>query len=220
MIVIIPCRWNISGVYRPKYGITRRHMHIPISGQRESSHIVQFYDSDQFLAATATEFLGNALAAEIPILIVATEPHRTLLLDGLAARGFDVAAAIRTGELLAVDAAETLATFMVNDVPDPAQFRATAEVLLGRMNRGGGRARVGIYGEMVDLLWKAGNRAAAIRLEELWNALAAEHVFSLFCAYAMSNFRDAAHAASFQKICRQHQSVFPADDREHPRNAG
>jgi hypothetical protein len=44
-------------------------------------------------------------------------------------------------------------------------------------------APVGAYGEMVDLLAKAGNIRAAIRLEELWHQLLEENPFSiLFCA--------------------------------------
>jgi hypothetical protein len=34
------------------------------------------------------------------------------------------------------------------------------------------------YGEMVDVLWKAGQDAAAIRVELLWNTLATTHDFS------------------------------------------
>ena len=34
------------------------------------------------------------------------------------------------------------------------------------------------YGEMVEVLWKAGQDAAAIRVELLWNKLATTHDFS------------------------------------------
>ena len=45
-----------------------------------------------------------------------------------------------------------------------------------------------VYGEMVDLLWKDGLEAAAIRLETLWNQLADTHDFNLLCGYSMGNF--------------------------------
>jgi hypothetical protein len=41
---------------------------------------------------------------------------------------------------------------------------------------------------MVDVLWKAGQDVAAIRLEMLWNKLAMTHDFSLLCGYAMGDF--------------------------------
>ena len=57
---------------------------------------------------------------------------------------------------------------------------------------------------MVDVLWKQGQEAAAIRLEMLWNKLAMTHDFSLLCGYAMGNFyRDAGRAA----IHHQHTHV-------------
>lgn len=54
----------------------------------------------------------------------------------------------------------------------------------------------------------AGERKAAIRLEELWNELAKEQRFSLFCAYPVSADLDAASLAT---VCRQHASVIPAE---------
>ena len=57
---------------------------------------------------------------------------------------------------------------------------------------------------MVDVLWKAGQHVAAIRLEMLWNKLAMTHDFALLCGYAMGNFyKD----ASLAKIHDQHSHV-------------
>ena len=44
------------------------------------------------------------------------------------------------------------------------------------------------YGEMVDVLWRRGEKSAALRLEELWNELQARRSFTLLCAYAMGKF--------------------------------
>jgi hypothetical protein len=54
---------------------------------------------------------------------------------------------------------------------------------------------------MVDVLWKDGLTAAAIKLEMLWNRLANTHDFSLLCGYAMGQFyKD----ASVDDVCRHH----------------
>ena len=60
----------------------------------------------------------------------------------------------------------------------------------GFINKSAGTERLHgpAYGEMVDVLWKAGQDVAAIRLEMLWNKLAAMHDFALLCGYAMGNF--------------------------------
>jgi hypothetical protein len=60
------------------------------------------------------------------------------------------------------------------------------------------------YGEMVNVLWKDGLTAAAIRLETLWNELAKSHDFKLLCSYSMGNFyKD----ASVGEITRQHSHL-------------
>ena len=64
---------------------------------------------------------------------------------------------------------------------------------------------------MVDLLWRDGNPEGAIRLEELWNALAEHYTFHLLCAYPMGNFYSESHAAQFEQVCRTHSHVFPAE---------
>lgn len=65
-----------------------------------------------------------------------------------------------------------------------------------------------ICGQMVDILWKNGQRDAAIRLEVLWNQLANTEAFSLLCGYAMGQFyKD----ANFDAVCRQHTHLISAD---------
>ena len=60
------------------------------------------------------------------------------------------------------------------------------------------------YGEMVDVLWKAGQTVAATRLEMLWNDLARSQSFSLLCGYAMGSFyKDAA----VEEVCSHHSHV-------------
>jgi hypothetical protein len=60
------------------------------------------------------------------------------------------------------------------------------------------------YGEMVNVLWKDGLTAAAIRLETLWNELAKSYDFKLLCGYSMGNlYKDAAVG----EITRQHSHL-------------
>jgi len=124
--------------------------------------------------------------------------------------GVDVAAAVAAGRYLAFDAAELLAEFMLDGAPDPRRFRATVGPVIERAARGGSRVR--IYGEMVALLWEIGDVASVLALEDLWNDLAAEHAFTLLCAYPMRDFADTASATAFARICEQHSTVIPAED--------
>jgi signal transduction histidine kinase len=174
----------------------------------EHSHAVQFYDDDQFLFETVGRFLAAGLQTGDRLVVIATEPHRA----GIAAHlePYNSQAAIASGQLVLLDARQTLSKFMVGDLPDPDLFRdVLSRVIMQLRETGAGRVRA--YGEMVDLLWRDGNSRAAIRLEELWNDAGKEHAFSLLCAYMMNNFFKQGDAEKFMAVCRNHSHVMPTE---------
>jgi anti-sigma regulatory factor (Ser/Thr protein kinase) len=71
-----------------------------------------------------------------------------------------------------------------------------------------GTSPVRAFGEMVALLWGAGNVKAAMALESLWNDLAASRQFSLLCAYPTSALR-VAGLAVVNETCDLHSTVHP-----------
>jgi signal transduction histidine kinase len=149
-------------------------------------HVVQFYDSDDFLCDRVARFLDAGFAHDDVLLVIATVDHREALRQRLAAGGRDVAAAGRAGQLHFLDAAETLTQIMSGDMPDWELFH---RVLGGIIDRccAGRRRSVRAYGEMVDVLWKSGNTRGAVRLEQLWSQLRRLRTLSLMCAYSMDN---------------------------------
>lgn len=176
-------------------------------------HIVQFYESDAFLLDAVSAYIGAGLDAGEVCLVIATPEHRANLEQRLLAGELTTAPAHARGVYIAVDAAETLSSFMVDGQPDTASFTAEVGRTIERAAHGSQR-QLRIFGEMVALLWGEGNQAAAIRLEELWNELGATttHPFSLCCAYPMRNFAGKANAAGFDAICASHSHVVP-DER-------
>ena len=179
-------------------------------------HVVQFYEDDEFLIDAVAHFVAAGLSAAEPALIVATEPHRDAFVQRLRRNGSNVDAAVASGQLIMLDAQQTLLRFMVGDHPDWARFRATIGPVLQGCRGTAGSARVRVFGEMVDLLWRAGNRAAAIRLEELWNDLARLQSFTLLCAYAMGNFFMPGDGEPFDRVCNRHSHVVPPGDGAAP----
>jgi hypothetical protein len=167
-------------------------------------HAVKFYESRESLCRIVAEFLGEGLLTQQPALIIATPEHRAGILAELRLRHFDVEGTQAAGDLLLLDADETLATFMVDGMPDADLFFATATSALARVCRGRTSCTTRAYGEMVDVLWKAGQDVAAIRLEMLWNKLAMTDDFALLCGYTMGNFyKD----ASLAEIHQHHSHV-------------
>ncbi|MEO8192414.1 MAG: ATP-binding protein [Gemmatimonadales bacterium] len=175
------------------------------------SHDVQFYDTEQFLSETVADFLAGGLEQDQPVVVIAAPTHRESFADGLKRRGLDLEAATRSGRLKMLDARETLGTFMRNGAPDKDAFVQSVGSVIGNSLAQTTHRSIRAYGEMVDILWKDGNREAAIRLEELWNDLAGTHSFSLLCAYDMGSFHSESHAEDFRRICSHHAKVVPTE---------
>jgi excisionase family DNA binding protein len=174
-----------------------------------AEHFVQFYESDAYLAEAVGGYVAAGLSANEPAIVVATPAHREGIRNSKAMATVDLAAAIADGRYLALDAAEVLEQICTNGQPDDARFRAVVEPILARATAGGRRARV--FGELVVLLWNRPNRAAAMRLEELWNETVRKYPFSLFCAYPLSAFPGQTDVAPFADLCDCHARVLPAE---------
>ncbi|HEX5470614.1 MAG TPA: MEDS domain-containing protein, partial [Lacipirellulaceae bacterium] len=179
------------------------------SDTREQRHFVQFYETEQFLIESVTDFVRAAWQQGDCSLIAATAEHRSALERALFARGIDVAEAAAGGRYIGLDAVETLAQFMIGRCPDPRKFDATVGSIVRSVNERGLHVRV--FGEMVALLCSDGNREGAIRLEQLWNTLAKTQDFTLYCAYPISEFCRSGHRDEFESICSQHSRVIPAE---------
>jgi anti-sigma regulatory factor (Ser/Thr protein kinase) len=172
-------------------------------------HIVQFYESDEQLIRTAGTYLADALAAGEVAVILATEPHRRAFERTMAEAGIDVAEASASGRLVTLDAAETLDRFLLDEWPDREGFDEVVGGLVREASAGGRHVRA--FGEMVALLWDAGQVAAAIELEALWNQLGDEVPFALFCAYPSAAVAGHSHAGALAEVCDLHSAV--VDDR-------
>ena len=173
----------------------------------ETDHSVQFYESDDYLCNLVAMFVADGLKAGEPAIIVATEAHRKGFAAALHSMGIDPDDA----RIAMLDARETLRQFMNGAVPDPERFRAAVGSVLEERTGGDARVRIRAYGEMVDLLWRDENPAAAVRLEEMWNELTGFYRFTLLCAYPMANFHNESHSRMFEEVCRTHTRVMPSE---------
>ena len=174
-------------------------------------HTVKFYESENGLFHTVGEFLSQGLTDGHPCIVIATDSHAVGIIDDLSDRMIDVARATGRGQLLVLSAEETLSTFMRDGSPDPELFRRNVgETVAGMVHGHEGDTTVYAFGEMVDVLWRQGSQDAAIRLELLWNELAARVGFSLLCAYSMRSFYD--HAENVDRISDLHTHVLPPFD--------
>ena len=186
-----------------------------------SAHIVHFYENDDVLAATVADFLAEGLVSNQPLVVIATPPHREVLLARLRSKGFDLEYLRRAGRFVLLDARETLAQIMDGGAPDSRKFNTHVASIIERTRRDNGHATIRAFGEMVDLLWQQGNTMGAIRLEELWNELGARLAISLLCAYGVGPSYVAIDDRAIEEIRRQHTHVVRGDsDVEEEDDAG
>lgn len=185
----------------------------------QQQHAVQFYDTDDSaLIANVVRYLADGYAEGSSLCVLASEPHRDAFIAGLDGLGIDAKRAIADGQFVCVDAEATLRSFMTHGYPDMLLFDATCGAMARTsLERARGRGLRG-YGEMVDLLWRAGKPAAAVRLEQLWDELR-EKVdgFTLFCSYGIDIFGHEFHSGVVDGVLCTHSSVIPSgnDDRLH-----
>jgi MEDS: MEthanogen/methylotroph, DcmR Sensory domain len=174
-------------------------------------HVVQLYGSDHgLLTQNVGRFLSEGLKRGDGILIIATPEHRTTLTRALRGEA-GYSNAVLEGRLVFLDAASTVARFMVEGSPDPELFHSVIGDAVRRVRSRAGHTGVRAYGEMVGLLWQMGEYTAAARLEELWNELLKQSDVCLFCAYPIDVFGPEFEAASLDPLLCSHSHLLPID---------
>jgi K+-sensing histidine kinase KdpD len=121
--------------------------------------------ADRELFEAAGDFLVRGLRVGAPAVVIATPEHRQALSAILDQPD------VSQSKLVMLDARETLARICVAGAPDKELFDKVIGGLVRELYAQGGGAPVHAFGEMVDVLWRDGQSAHALRLEELWTEL-------------------------------------------------
>lgn len=181
----------------------------------KADHFVQFYETDDFLLNSLTDFIGAGLDEGDVCVVIARKTYRETLEKLLNAKGhkFDKETA---KSFVLLDAEESLSTFLAEGQPDIKLFKDFVEGIIAPFVEK--QRRVRIFGEMVALLWEEKKYDAAICLEELWSDLHKTHSFSLFCAYPIKSFSE-SHIKSFNDVCAKHTRVIPSESYTTQANA-
>ena len=164
---------------------------------RKASHVVQLFEDETYLSEVVARVVGEGIRAGDRVVVFATKEHWSAFASGLKDGGVDVDGASANGQLVVVDARDTLGQVMKDGLPDRARFME----LMGRLFEPRGSKFDGqparIYGELVDLLCEEGNTRGGLRLEALWNEVAEAHPIALLCAYGLAKFEGVADTARF-----------------------
>jgi|tagenome__1003787_1003787.scaffolds.fasta_scaffold20688797_2 hypothetical protein len=168
-------------------------------------HLVEVYQDPAFLAETVTHYLAAGMHLGEGAIVIARAENRERFSRALAeVHGLPAAS------VCMLDADETLATFMVDGIPEWTAFQRVCGGAIAKLRERYPAVRA--YGEMVDILWQRGARNAALRLEQYWNELGRQHEFSLLCAYEMDPLEPDSYGGALESVCRCHSHLIPARD--------
>jgi hypothetical protein len=178
---------------------------------KSTEHVVQLYgEDDRLLIQNVARFLAEGLKRGDGLLVIATPEHRTSLTGYLRSES-GYSRAVLEGRLVFLDARSTLERFLVDGVPAPELFRSVIGESLRRVRGRAVHTGVRAYGEMVGLLWRAGDREAAIQLEGLWNDLLSESDVTLFCSYPVDVLGPEFETGTVDALLCTHTHLLPLD---------
>jgi DNA-binding NarL/FixJ family response regulator len=172
-------------------------------------HNVLFHTDDEYFLNALAQFVGSALSAMNPAIVIATESHRSSLLLKLQASGLDVEAAVEEGRYISLDAATIVSSFMVSGQPDPDRvLRGLCELFASAMNAARGAIpRVAACGECSPLLCAEGKAEAAFEVERLTNQAAELYDVEILCTYPLSLFQGEQGRSALEQIAAEHSVV-------------
>jgi hypothetical protein len=161
-------------------------------------HEVEFYKDEERWMESVLAFVLVGLDLHETVIVIATPEHSEALQSALRVEDF------QNERLLFFNPSVVASRFLTKDWPDKFRFIEVFNPILERARKTG---RVRICTEMAAVLWAEGRKEAAMRLEELWNALDARDEFSLLCAYPQSRFLGEDGQQRQFEICTLHRHV-------------
>jgi hypothetical protein len=197
----------MSDAFRPDIGAS---WEILLADPAAGTHFAQLYTERDFLVDAVTRFAGEGLRRGEAVLLVTMADHGSAIVRRLEKEGLPVAALERRGQLVVLDADETLSSVLQGRVPHPARFRAVIGEAVAGAKRAGYPA-VRVFGEIVDLLRRE-SIAAAIRLETLWNELLDAEGIVLLCGYSLDVFDPEIYEGLVQEVASVHSHLVPVPD--------
>jgi hypothetical protein len=175
---------------------------------KKAEHFVQFYETDDFIARSVSEYFTQGLNDGDICISVASPKHQAAFAAEMVKTGADLNAAQKEGRFITLDARETLLKFMKGGMPDRKAFDKHVVSVLERAQKQG---HVRIYGEMVGLLMADRMPEACAALEGIWEDVCHEHSITLFCGYPLGEFAHGTGSEAMIMMCGHHSRVIPSE---------
>jgi signal transduction histidine kinase/ActR/RegA family two-component response regulator len=174
-------------------------------GHSDLAHSVRFFADDAYPATRIADFIQASLDGGEGALMFATPEHQASVTRVLESRRVDLARTVDARRLQFGDAEAAARSIVERGRANRAAFEdIVAAPLLEAVSRFG---RVGAYGEIVDVLARAGDFEGALALEGLWNELLRGAPARLLCGYSFKAFLGPGSMGAFSHVCGEHDGV-------------
>ena len=183
---------------------------LPRRAESVHGHQVASYRNDASFVEDFARYIEAALKMGNPAIVIATELHRNRLQEALQERDCDFAVAVREKRYIALDASDTLSTFMVNGRPNADQVLRGVRDLIVEAAKVATCARpcVAACGEMGPTLLAQGNGEAAVELEHLTDEIAGSSDVDVLCGYMMKDIQRKENGEFFERIRAEHSAAY------------
>lgn len=175
-------------------------------------HFAQFHRDTEVLTESAFVFLEAGLRHDNSLLVIAPTVRVEQLFDRLSIGKLHSKSLLDSGQLAVMDSTPIIDVLVAHPETEAARFRGILDPVLSQLRPFGRGTR--IYGEIANVLWQAGETDAAVRLEDLWNALAAAYTFSLFCGYRLDTMSETSYAGPLEELGRTHSDILATQEDE------
>lgn len=173
-------------------------------GSNCRGHFAQFYPDEKKLVRSLSKYIEAGIEVGDTCIVIATKKHIDSLNSKMMSDGTNIVDAQFSKRYMTLNASEALNTFMKDGMPSWPLFHGVIGPYFKKAALNNSKVR--LYGEVVALLWKAGNIDAVIKLERYWNELALIYPFSLYCAYPELHF--VMNRQELEKIKEEHSHCF------------
>lgn len=175
-------------------------------------HIAQFHRNSESLTESVYTFVEGGLRRGDSVVVIASPELTDALATRLSYNKLYPDALSQAGKICLLDVDQHMAQSMPDGVLESRCFRDAIVPVLSRLQpvaRG-----IRILDEMGSRLWNAGRADGAIRLEELWNALAKLYTFSLYCGYTLDMQSEESYVGPLEEVGRAHSDILGTEDDE------
>ena len=178
-----------------------------------ASHILQIYDSEDFLNSAVAHFAAEGLKAGEAVLLTGTQSHLAGIDRELVSVGVDAGAAARNGQLILSDVEESLVHVVTDGHLEPARFDEVACGALEGVLADKRFTGVRWWGEITNTLHhRHGNREAGLQAEKLGDAAAKKYGATVFCSFLADKYDSRGYDEILTDLCCVHSHVIPASD--------